>query len=61
MGKYLTGGAGTGKKINKKLGLWSYDYVSSEHETGNEAYHFDWNFDGQTGYITIVVKHKLNN
>lgn len=63
MGKYLNGSSGTGTKISKNLGLFTYLSAGSEQLSDDSVlYKFDWNFDGQFGYASIAVKeNKISN
>lgn len=62
MGKYLNGSAKTGKKILDNWNLFSFTEAKLEVNTTPVLYKFDWNFDGQKGYISISVKdNKISN
>ena len=63
MGKYLNGSSGTGTKISKNLGLFTYLPAGTQQLSDNsDLYKFDWNFDGQFGYASITVKeNKISN
>ena len=56
MGKYLNGSSKTGKKIIDNIKLFSYIKTEYENSDDSELYKFEWNFDGQEGYINIIVK-----
>lgn len=63
LGKYLNDSAETGTKISKNIHLFSYSFKEKEpFSDGSSLYRFTWNYDGQTGYVNIVVKDgKISN
>ena len=62
MGKYLSGSSKTGKKIIDNLELFFYNLTNQENKGDSVIYQFDWDFDGQNGYIFIEVKDgKISN
>lgn len=62
MGKYLNGSAKTGKKILDNWNLFSFAQIKQEVETTSVLYRFEWNFDGQKGYISIRMKdNRISN
>lgn len=54
-GMYLSGVAGTGKKIMKNFDHFSFSYVGSEQREDGILYKFNWRFDNQEGYMSIIV------
>lgn len=56
MRKHLSSSSNTGKKIIKNMSLFSYSYDYKEEKEDVIYYYFKWNFDGQEGYATIIVK-----
>lgn len=54
MGKYLTDSAGTGEKIIRNFSDFLYNCTTSEPLSENLLYRFNWQFNDQHGYISIV-------
>lgn len=55
MATYLNGSAGTGEYIMKNMDFFSYDFKKSDSISNGTMYSFDWIFNTQSGYISIVV------
>ena len=63
MRKYLSGGAGTGKKIIENQKIFEYEFKKKETLSDNKImYCFTWIYDDyQFGFINIVVGNGTNN
>ena len=56
--KYLSGNAGTGKKILENYNIFRYSLTKTE-QTENELFQYDWEFGSfQKGYISIRYRNK---
>lgn len=63
MRKYLSGGAGTGKKIIENQNIFRYEFKKKETLHDNKMmYGFTWIYDNyQHGFINIIVSEDTNN
>ena len=60
MGKWLSGSAGTGKKIMQNLK--DFKVSINEHQKENGIVRFVWTFNEQTGYISVRYREgKISN
>ena len=57
---WLNGSAKTGEKIIKNSSSFSSQHVGTEELGEKVLYRFTWNFDGQHGYISIMVRKEDN-
>lgn len=55
MPKRLNGYVNTGKKIMKNLSEFTYEYKYNEFVHDKTLYHFDWNFNDQSGSAAILL------
>ena len=58
---YLTGNSKTGEKITKNWTRFKYEYKAVEELGDKLMYKFEWTFDGQHGFISIILRKKDNN
>ena len=57
---WLNGNAKTGEKISKNFSHFRFHYDKNEDLGDKLIYKFSWNFDGQHGYISIMVRKEDN-
>lgn len=61
---FLSGSAGTGRKISTNNEYFCYDYKEKETVNGMILYRFTWSFDKQHGHMSITIRisdNKLSN